>query len=224
MRGDRGVRILVLAIAAVVLGLVVSACTPDGEAAGSSVSSSEVVPSVTVPVATTTTAAATTTVVEPSTSIDSTTTTTVSEIPFPDTTGEDWKRIVTEIVAFIGWLYENPMPELLERVAVPGSPYFERNIETYREYEAKGWRDLPGGRASVVVVALAAGDPASGSVILRVASEYDGATTVDGDDQVVREDPGREPLVRTWVLEGSREEGWRIVDLSTVGPYEGGAE
>jgi hypothetical protein len=123
--------------------------------------------------------------------------------------------------SFAGWLFENPDPGLVEYTSHPGSPDFDWLQAEISEYAENGWRDLPDGRVEVLVAELVAGEPESGAVQLRVASSYDGATTVDADGNLVQTSDGREPQVFTWLLRGSVEEGWRVAETSLVGPYTG---
>ncbi len=102
---------------------------------------------------TTTTVEATTTTTEPptTTSVDDT-------IPYPDNTGTDWFKIVTELEAFGGWLFEHPDPDLSGvhlRTRKPRLRMVAGGI--IEEYAAKGWRDLPGGRAEILAAEFASG-------------------------------------------------------------------
>ncbi len=208
----RGVPVLL------VLALVVG-CSSNG-ATGSTTTTTDAPP--TTAETTTTTQSTTTTVEETTTTTEPPSTTAVDDtIPYPDNTGTDWFKIVTELEAFGGWLGEHPDPSLIRLIAVESSPIYKGIDQVISEYATSGWRDLPGGRAEILAAEFAAGVVDLGEVQVRVASDYDGATTVDSEGTVVRTTPDEDPKVTTWTLRGSEAEGWRLYSVTYVGPYEG---
>ena len=133
-----------------VMAAAVVACTGNSATSTSSVPSTAPT-TVTTAVETTTSSQATaTTTAAPATTI-------AAEPPIPNTTGDDWTRIMTEIYAFIGWLYQNPDSTLLDQVIVPGSEFDQNLGGVVRQYEADGWRELPGGESELREASLQTG-------------------------------------------------------------------
>jgi len=137
-----------------IVGLMVTAaavvaCTGNSATPTSSVPSTAPT-TVTTAVETTSSQATATTTAAPATTI-------AAEPPIPNTTGDDWTRIMTEIYAFIGWLYQNPDSTLLDQVIVPGSEFDQNLGGVVRQYEADGWRELPGGESELREASLQTG-------------------------------------------------------------------
>jgi hypothetical protein len=200
-----------LVAAALAVG-VVACSAPDAVPSSRSTTITAVMTTSTVAETTTTTAAETTT-----TAVE--TTTTSGGIPYPDTTGDDWFKIVTEIEAFGGWLFENPDEALLSQIVLPGSPWDTLLRSLVTEYVINGWRDLPDGRAQILEVTLQR--ESAGAVVLLVVSDFDGATTVDATGVVVEEQADTEPQARVWFLDQQDDGRWLIYDVVPIGPVGG---
>jgi hypothetical protein len=176
-----------------------------------------------VPVSTTTvapaTSSSTTTVVETITTIG-VPSTTVEEpaIPYPDTSGDDWFKIVSEHYAFGGWLFENPDATLVAVIAVPLSDYESNIAVAVDEYVKNGWSDLPGGSGEVLDVTIERANPDEASLI--VVDGFNGATTVDATGAIVRTVPARGPSAFRFSLR-NLEGAWLIASIEPLGPVAG---
>ncbi len=169
----------------------------------------------------------------PATQPESTTTTTVAfdtanatirgDVPYPDTSGDDWLRIASELHEFGGWLFEHPTPDLVALWGEPGTPPFEALHSYLVEYADRGWRDLPGGRAEIrsADLQLLSDDGSLAQVL--VVDDYDGAVTVDASGTVVKTDEDRPPGASMWKLRKT-DEGWRIIEVTHLGPANWVAE
>lgn len=139
------------------------------------------------------------------------------EIPYPDMSGDDWDRIVSEVMTFWGWLYENPNPLLVQAASLPGSPAAERFGEVIEEYASNGWHDLPGGRAEYRSAELQTISEDGSLARVLVIDDYDGAVTVDAEGRVVKTDEDRPPGAWAWKLRMTAD-GWRIIEVMYLGP------
>jgi hypothetical protein len=191
-----------------VVGLVVAACSGSAEP--------EVTVATTVPPTTTTTVVESTTTVAPAAT---TTTTVVSEPPIPDTSGDDWTKIMTELYELANWLYEYPDSSLLEYIVVPGSEADVNFGGVIRQYEADGWSQLPGGGSEIREVALQA--ESGGRAVVLVVSDFDGSTAVDVRGTVVREEEDQPVRATLWTMELGEDQRWRVVEVDQLGPIEG---
>ncbi|MGF1666865.1 MAG: hypothetical protein ACFCVC_11415 [Acidimicrobiia bacterium] len=195
------------------IGLVVAACSGSAE------------PTVTVattPPSTTTTTAVettTTTTVATTTTSPAPSTTVAPEPPIPDTSGDDWTKIMTELYAFAGWLFQNPDSSLLGYLALPGSEVDLNLGGLLREYEAESWRELPGGGSAIREVALQS--ESGGRAVVLVIDDFDGSVAVDAEGTVVREDEDRPVSGFLWTLELGEDERWRLVAAEPLGPIDG---
>jgi hypothetical protein len=209
MRGGEPARRLVAAALAVGL----AACSaPD--AVSSSTSTTIAVVTTTSTVVETTTAAmpeTTTTGVE--------TTTTSGGIPYPDTIGDDWFEIVSEIEAFAGWLFENPDPGLVGEIAEPGSAAATVLLGRIEDYVVNGWRDLPDGRVEIREVTVQS--VGSTETVVLVVSDFDGATTVDASGAIVEEKTDTTPFLHVWYLSLQPDGAWLVTGLEPIGPAVG---
>jgi hypothetical protein len=198
------------------VGLMVAACSGSAEPA--------VTVATTLPSTTTTTTAVetTTTTAAPTTTTSAAPSTTVApEPPIPDTSGDDWTKIMTELYALVSWLYQNPDPSLVGALAVPEGMYHTRFSEVIQNYVDNGWRDLPGGHAEVREAVLQS--KSGGQAVVLVIDDFDGAVTVDAGGSVARETPDRPPHAALYTLQTS-EDGWRILAVENLGPVEGVGE
>ncbi len=184
---------------------------------------SEAQTTTTAPPSTTATAAPTTSAPSSTTSTkgppDTVTSTTENDIPYPDTSGDDWLKIATELEAYGGWLFENPRPELVKRWAVPGTPPYEELHAFLTTYAENGWRDLQGGRAEIRSADLQTMSDDGTLAQVVVVSDYDGALTVDRSGNVVKEDEDRPPRAWSWKLRNT-EDGWKLIEVTFLGLAE----
>jgi hypothetical protein len=195
------------------VGLLVAACSGAAEP--------EPTVATTVPTTTTTTTVETTsTTVAPTTTTTAAPATTVAaEPPIPDTSGDDWTKIMTELYELGDWLYEYPDSSLLEYLAVPDSEFDLNFGALIRQYEADGWSQLPGGESVLREVALQS--ESGGRAVVLVVDDFDGATTVDAAGTVVRVKADRPANAFLWTLERGGDQRWRIVEVESLGPVEG---
>ncbi len=209
-----------------VLLLTVASCTGGGGAAAPASTAGEPSPSggntsttlaatTTLATTTNTTGATTTTLTEPTTS--------AVEIPYPDTTGEDWVRILRELRSFVVYMLQNPDPELADAYAVPGLPPHQFYVEVLSSYVAEGTRGLPGAEGEVLEATLVDGSVDAGEVTIRLVWRDNGYTAVDEAGEVVEREEPTGDGVYSVVLHGSPESGWRLALWTYVGPHEGGA-
>ena len=195
-----------------VMAAAVVACTGNSATSTSSVPSTALTTVTTAAETTTSSQATATTTAAPATTI-------AAEPPIPDTTGDDWTRIMTEIYAFIGWLYEHPDVELIEHIAVAGGEFESGFAPIIREYVENDWRDLPGGRADLREATLQS--ESGGQAVVLVIDDFDGATTVDADGSVAKEAPDRLPFAFLTTLQRDDAGRWRVLEIDNLGPVDG---
>ncbi len=195
------------------LFLSLVACTPEATTVDST-SPVEIPPTTQTPAETTTTVPDTTT----TTAAPTTTAVAEAEIPLPDTSGDDWFRIMSELENFAGWLFENPRTDLVNYFVHPGSEAEENFAPTIQERAENQWRTLPGGRAVPVEVAPQSVEP--DRVRLLYVYDFAGATVVDRDGNIVEEVPGtpRQALIVT--LAKGDDDRWRLRQSELLGDLE----
>lgn len=134
-------------------------------------------------------------------------------VPTPDTTGNDFNRIIREQMAFFDWLHANPDPDLVRMIYHPQCACHSNAREAMSFYEENG---LSLRNLSTTVHQVSISEQVDDRLaILRVDFERSGDAVVDETGAAVQD---VEPTVRaeydvTVIREGRR---WLIRDMYKV--------
>jgi hypothetical protein len=127
-----------------------------------------------------------------------------------ENTGDDYVAIVESLIANFRWLTENPDPEIVPELYVPGTGDHDGHVGTFTELVANGWRAADDG---YYVVSVEVVDATPAAVSLRVTDTMEFERIVDETGQQVGEGRPRSPTTRTWnVLLTPDTDRWRIAD------------
>lgn len=215
----------------ILIAMVAAACSTTPGEDTTTIASVDDVPSTT----TSTTIASTTTTT--TSSVPESTTTTLSEDAFkgiaqsfvdgevPDTSGNDFGQILADLLAYLGYLFENPgTDDLITAIIAPGSDYAEFLIERYEGRVESGGRTLPGGRGEIRRASLESLQDDGNTAIVLAVSDFDGATIVDSQGQIIEEQPDRSPNIILFNLVRADNGDWRISDARDLGDASGEEE
>lgn len=158
------------------------------------------------------------TVSPPSPTISSTT----QPVPSPDLTGEDFPRIVGEIVSFLDLLSANPDPTRVDEVFHPRCSCFESRRSALEELQERGWHYATP-RTEVLRVEEQTGVGQRNRVVLDVVLREGATDVVDSEGNVVESVEADPPTRFTMTLvRESPADPWRVGTLIRHGPVEGG--
>jgi hypothetical protein len=150
------------------------------------------------------------------------TSTTAEPVRSPDLTGEDFPRIVGEIVSFLDLLSANPDPSRVGEVFHPRCSCFESRRGALQELRARGWHYATP-RTEVLQVERVGGVGQRNRVVLDVVLREGATDVLDGEGNVVEHIEADPPTRFTMTLvRGSPWDAWRVSTLIRIGPVEGG--
>lgn len=124
-----------------------------------------------------------------------------------ENTGDDYVAITRSLVANLRWISENPDPNLIADLFVPGTPGHDERVAAYQFLVDNGYRWADEGYRLISVEVI---DTRPDVVSVRLNQELDYERLVDADGNQVgqtREHSGPDEL--TYLL-AFGERGWRI--------------
>ncbi len=143
-------------------------------------------------------------------------------VPAPDLTGQDFPRIVGEIVSFLDLLSANPDPSRVGEVFHPRCSCFESRRSALAELRERGWHYATP-RTEVLEVERQTGVGQRNRVVLDVVLREGATEVVDAEGNVVESLEADPPTRFTMTLvRESPADPWRVSALIRHGPVEGG--
>lgn len=136
----------------------------------------------------------------------------------PDLTGEDFTRIVADVLSFLDRLSENPDPDRVGDVYAHRCPCYEERRKGLTELRDSGYRYVSA-HTEVLSVKRTSGVGATNRVVLEVIAREEASVVVDAQGEVVDELKATPPTRYTFVLvRKTPEAAWRVTTLVRIGP------
>lgn len=136
----------------------------------------------------------------------------------PDLTGEDFTRIVADILSFLDRLSENPDPDRVGDVYAHRCPCYEERRKGLTELSDSGYRYVSA-HTEVLSVERTSGVGATNRVVLEVIAREQATVVVDAQGEVVDELKATPSTRYTFVLvRKTPEAAWRVTTLVRIGP------
>jgi hypothetical protein len=130
--------------------------------------------------------------------------------PTTQPTQDQWLKIVRQIVEYRHSLFENPQPELLERIYDRRCPCYTQDYQSLLDLQRRGLHyDDQGVEVRSAKLVGRARDPSKPIIAVEVVTRQLPQVLVDRDGKTIKETPGSRPTKTIYNLIRGQDNVWR---------------